>query len=56
MRCRMSDDRVRLMTRFKRKGESVERTATVAFATRSPREFPIAKIVNPKIASEIPKM
>jgi len=33
-----------------------ELTATVAFATKSPKQLPIAKIVNPKIASEIPKI
>ena len=32
------------------------RTATVAFATKSPSELPIAKIVRPKMASESPKM
>lgn len=30
--------------------------ATVAFATKSPRELPIAKMVSPKMASEMPKM
>lgn len=31
-------------------------TATVALATKSPREFPMAKIVSPRMASEMPKM
>lgn len=32
------------------------RTATLMLATRSAREFPIAKIVKPMMASDNPKM
>ena len=36
--------------------KSIQRTATLIFATRSAREFPTAKMVRPIMASESPKM